>query len=81
MFYLWQRCVGSARLQLGLFDLLSLEDVQYLSAQFPIILPMDRSNSFTVPLQSRAAITAFLQRAFVKEIIQLAPFLLRKMVL
>ncbi len=46
MFYLWRRCVGSARLQLRLFDLLSLEDVQYLSVRFPIILPMDRSNSF-----------------------------------
>lgn len=44
-----RRCVGSARLQLRLFDLLSLEDVQYLSVQFPIILPMDRSNSFTTP--------------------------------
>lgn len=47
MFYLCRRCVGSARLQLRLFDLLSLEDVQYLSAQFPpIIPPMDRFNSF-----------------------------------
>lgn len=46
MFNLWRRCVGAARLQLRLFDLLSLEDVQYLSAWFPIILPMVRSKSF-----------------------------------
>lgn len=47
MYYLWPRCVCSARIQLRLFDFLSLEDVQYLSVQFPIILPVDRSNYFT----------------------------------
>lgn len=37
-------CSSSAQ---AFFDLLLLEDVQYLSVQFPIILPVDRSNSST----------------------------------
>lgn len=45
---------AAACLQLRLFDLLSLEDVQYLSVQFPIIPPLDWSNTvfffFSFPL-------------------------------